>query len=392
MALEISQGIFSIGVSDPDMRFFDVVVPTAFGSSYNSYLVQGNSATAIVETVHAKKTPEYISNLQKVCDISQVDYIVMNHTEPDHSGSLQALLSLAPKAKVVGSASAIKFLKKITNSDFESIAATNALKLDLGGKTLQFIISPNLHWPDSMFTYVPENRTLFTCDFLGAHYYEENHPLFSKISKPDDYDTALKVYYDCIFSPFKKFVLSGLQKIDGLDISLICPSHGPILDGDFSKVMEKYKIWSEEPDAANSAVIAYASSYGYTKSLAEAAAEVLKEHAYAVKMFDLGITPVEVAAAEADKAKLLLIGSPTFNRDAILPVWEFIARLSAISNAKKKVGVFGSYGWSGEAVPLVAGHLKLLKYDVCGDGFRAVFKPSSEEIGEMKAYVESCLR
>lgn len=391
MALEISSGIFSVGVSDPDMRVFDVVVPTAFGSSYNAYLVRGEKATALVETVHEKKCDEFLKNIQTVCGFSEIDYIVMNHTEPDHSGSLLELLKLAPQAKIVASASAIKFLKKITNSEFESITATNSLRIDLGGKTLEFLIAPNLHWPDSMFTYIPENKALFTCDFLGAHYYEENHPLFSKIASMDNYNVSLKVYFDCIFSPFKKFVQNGLQKIAPLDLSLVCPSHGPILDDGIQKVIDTYAQWSVLEEPSKFAVIAYASAYGYTRLLAEAAETTLKECGFSVKLFDLGVTPPEIVASEANKASLIFIGSSTFNRDALLPVWEFVVHLSSIINVNKKVGVFGSYGWSGEGVPLLVEHLKQKKYNVCGEGFRAVFKPSETEISAMKEYVKSCL-
>lgn len=390
MSLEVSSGIFSVGVADPDLRFFDIVVPTAFGSSYNAYLVRGEKAVALVETVHEKGEAEYFKNIEALCDLSKIDYIVLNHTEPDHSGSLAKLLSHAKNAKVVASASALKFLKKITNLEFESITATNALKLDLDGKTLQFIIAPNLHWPDSMFTYVEENRLLFTCDFLGAHYYEENHPLFSKVARPDNYRAALKVYYDCIFSPFKKFVLSGLEKISTLDLQIVCPSHGPILNENISQIAELYRAWSTVETSAQSAVIAYASAYGYTRKLAQAAEVTLKAKGYAVKMFDLGVTPPEIAAAKASQASLILIGSSTFNKTAVLPVWEFVSHLPTI-DVKKKVGVFGSYGWSGEAVPQLVSHLKQLKYDVCGEGFRAVFNPSDEEIAGINAYVESCI-
>lgn len=391
MSLEISSGIFSVGVADPDLRYFDIVVPTAFGSSYNAYLVSGEKAVALVETVHEKGETEYFKNVEALCDPAKIDYIILNHTEPDHSGSLKKLLSLAKNAKVVASASALKFLKKITNLEFESITATNALKLDLGGKTLQFIIAPNLHWPDSMFTYVAENQLLFTCDFLGAHYYEENHPLFSKISKPENYKTALKVYFDCIFSPFKKFVLSGLEKIEKLDLQTVCPSHGPILNENISQVAELYRSWSSAESSPQSAVIAYASAYGYTQKLAQIAEATLKAKDYAVKMFDLGVTPPEIAAAKAAQASLILIGSPTFNRSAVLPVWEFVSHLPTVLDSKKKVGVFGSYGWSGEAVPLLVSHLKQLKYDVCGEGFKAVFNPSEAELAAMSAYVETCL-
>ncbi|MFA6835005.1 MAG: FprA family A-type flavoprotein [Fibrobacteraceae bacterium] len=388
-ALEISKGIFSVGVTNPDLRIFDIVIPTQFGSTYNAYLVKGEKALALIDTVHSEKSSEYLTDLQNVCDLSKVDYIVMNHTEPDHSGSLEKLLELAPNAKVVGTVAALKFLRAICNRDFPSITVKDGMVVDLGGKTLEFIVAPNLHWPDSMFTYVKENKLIFTCDFLGAHFC--GAPMLSEVLNLDDYKSSLKLYFDCIFAPFKKFVQNGLKKIDSLNLEFVCPSHGPILDTEICQTIETYHKWSEEKSVGNTAVIAYCSAYGYTKDLARVANDVLHAHGYTVHSFDLGVTPAPLAANAANEAKLFLIGSPTLNKDALPPVWYFIAHLSAITAPKKKVGVFGSYGWTGEAVPHIVDHLKQMKFNVQGEGFRVNFKPSANELEKMKAYVEALL-
>ena len=387
-ALEFSPRIFSVGVANPNMRTFDIVMHTDFGTTYNAYCVRGESKMALIETVHACKWDEYLENLSSVCDVSKVDYIVMNHTEPDHSGSLAKLLELAPQATVVATVAALRFLKAICNRDFKSITVKDGMTIDLGGKTLRFIVAPNLHWPDSMFTYVPENKVIFTCDFLGAHYCE-TRSLLSQMQHISEYEDAFRHYFECIFEPFKKFVLAGLSKMQPFEIEKVAVSHGPILDTGIAHAMELYKKWSTPETGGKFAVIAYVSAYGYTRMLADVARKELESKGFGVKIFDLTKTPAAEAAAAAMSADVFLLGSPTINRDALPNVWDFIAHLDAVNVAGKHAGVFGSYGWTGEAVPALASRLAFLKCKVAGEGFRANFKPSDGELEGMRAYASA---
>ena len=218
-SLELKKDIYWIGSLDPDLRIFDIIMDTKFGTTYNSYIVKGSEKTAIFETVKVKFFDEYLKKIEQYVDPRKIDYIVVDHTEPDHAGSVEKFLDYAPNAKIVGSQSAIDFLKEIANKDFEYIVVNHGDILNLGNKTLKFISAPFLHWPDSIYTYIPEDKMLVTCDSFGSHY-SWDEILYSKIPKEkmEDYESALLYYYTAIFSPFKGYVLQALEKIKDFDI------------------------------------------------------------------------------------------------------------------------------------------------------------------------------
>lgn len=195
--LKVTDGVTWIGAQDHKLRVFDIIMHTEFGTSYNSYLVKGSEKTAVIETVKLKFIDEFIEKLTSEIDVNDIDYIIVDHTEPDHVGSVEELLKLSPNAKVVGSATAIRFLRAIANTEFESIIVSTNDEIDLGDKTLQFISAPFLHWPDSMYTYLKEDKVLFTCDSFGSHY-AFDEVFISKLTNYEDYNKALKYYFDMI--------------------------------------------------------------------------------------------------------------------------------------------------------------------------------------------------
>lgn len=393
MKNEIRKDIFSVGVLNPTLRTFDVLMRTEYGSSYNVYLVKGQNKTALIESVHRDFFDEFMEKLNDVVDPAEIDYIILNHTEPDHSGSLGRILEKAPNAVVVATSTALRFLKNIVNAEFSSLVANDDLVLDLGGRTLQFKTAPNLHWPDSMFTYLPEEKMIFTCDFLGAHYCETQLEL-SKVYNPELYEEAFKFYFDSIFTPFKKFVVSGLKKIEGLEINFVATSHGPAIDSKeaFEKARDLYIKWSApEEDPGLTATVVYVSAYGYTKRLAlEIVGELKKAH-FKVELFNLAYDDPNDAAAAALKSKLFFVGSSTINRNALPPIWNFLTGMDAIALGGKTVGVFGSYGWSGEGVPALKSYLTQMRCKVVGDGFKAIFNPSALEISGVKEYANMAI-
>ncbi|WP_162001097.1 FprA family A-type flavoprotein [Akkermansia muciniphila] len=208
-AIEVCKGIHSVGVLNPNMRVFDVVMKTEYGTSYNSYLVEGDHKKALIETVHHRYFNQYIQNIEQVCPLNEIDYVILNHNEPDHSGSLAMLMEKIPNATVVLSQAGSVYNKNITNrTDLKVQVAKSGDVIDLGGKTLSFVSAPFLHWPDSMFTYVKEDKLVFTCDFLGSHYCEPTmHD--QEITYLEKYKFAFKGYYDAIFGPFKPYVIAG---------------------------------------------------------------------------------------------------------------------------------------------------------------------------------------
>ena len=378
---KITDSVYYVGVLNPNLRVFDIVMRTDFGTSYNSYIVKAEK-TALIEACHASFFDSYLENIKQVCDLNSIDYIVLNHTEPDHSGSLAQLLKLIPNAKVVCSKAASIYLKNITNMDLDFIIVKDKDELDLGNKKLKFINAPFLHWPDSMFTYLEDEKILFTCDFLGAHYCEP-YIFDYKIKFDDKYELALKNYFDAIFGPFKKYVVDGLEKISDIEIDFACTSHGPVLTKNkLSFVIEKYKQWSNvEKNSVKTIPIFYCSAYGNTLKLAQNIKEgILSQINADVQIYNIIDYDIGYLHSKLNSSDAFLIGTPTINRDAVAPIWNLLAGLDAVNNQKKCAAVFGSFGWSGEAVGFVNDRLRNLKLNVFENGFKINFVPSEQEL------------
>ncbi len=380
---ELKDNIYYIGALNPNLRVFDIIMATEYGTSYNAYLIKGEK-TAVVETVHDRFSKSYFESINEITSVDKIDYVIFNHTEPDHSGSLINLLQANPSIKVVGTNAAIKNLTNITNTTFDSIVVKTGDTIDLGNDmVLEFITAPNLHWPDSMFTYLKSHKTVFTCDFLGAHYCE---PAITDedIAYPDAYQGAFKNYYDAIMSPFKKFVLDGLEKLKALDFDMVCTSHGPVLKESISKAMEQYSEWSTLAPHEKTATIFYVSAYGYTKIMAEAFEEELNSLGIKTKAYDIIKHDMCELVEKIESSDAILLGSPTINRDAVKPVWDILSLTDAVSNRGKPTLIFGSYGWSGEACKLLSERAKGLSLNVYEETPKVCFMPRESDIENIK--------
>ncbi|WP_010237410.1 FprA family A-type flavoprotein [Clostridium arbusti] len=390
-ALEVKKDIYWVGALDPGLRIFDIIMYTPFGTTYNSYVVKGENKTAVFETVKEKYFDEYLERLESLnVNIANIDYIIVDHTEPDHAGSVAKILEISKNAKVVGSSTAIKFLKGIVNRPFDYIEVKDGDTIDLGGKTLKFISAPLLHWPDSMYTYIPEDKTLITCDSFGCHYCSEE--MFDdKIENYEDYLEALKYYFDGIMGPFKPYVLRAYEKIKDLPIDFVCTGHGPILRKNHKKVIELYKKWASENTLdPKKVVICYVSAYGYTKSLAEKISEGIQATGnFNVELLDVIYNEQDDVIKKITEAGGVLFGSPTINSDALKPILDLLNILNPIIHGGKIAAAFGSYGWSGEAVPNIERRLKELRLDVLTPGLKVNFKPSEEEFISAYKFGES---
>lgn len=383
---KITDNVWSVGVLNPNLRVFDIIMKTEYGTSYNAYLVKGTEKTALIETVHFNFFDEYIDNVKSIVDISTIDYVILNHNEPDHSGSLVKILELNPNITVITSIAGNKYLQAIVNGSYNSKIVKNGDNIDLGGKFLTFIPAPFLHWPDSMFTYLSEDKIIFTCDFLGCHY-TEPRVFDNKIIYQDYYDDAFQYYYKAIFGPFKEYVLAGLDKLEKLDFHTVCPSHGPVLVENVSECIAKYRRWSQiKKNDPKKVLIFYVSAYGYTRKMASAIYDVIIAKGYDVEILDVINNDFSSIMEKIENADALMIGSPTINRDALKPIWDVLSAIDPISNKGKPVGVFGSYGWSGEAVNMIIQRLNSLKLNVFGSGIRVNFLPDEENIALIKDY------
>jgi flavorubredoxin len=381
---QITSNISWVGVQDPDLRTFDIIIPTDWGTTYNAYLIQGEQ-TALVETVKEAFFGQYLENLRSLTDLCKIDYIILNHTEPDHTGALARLLPLLPNVTVVGSRSAIQFAKAICNQDFKSLVVGDGDTLSLGKMTLRFISAPFLHWPDSIFTYVQEEQVLFTCDAFGCHYCPPAGQLFD--DEVGDFLPALRVYYQAIMGPFKSYVLKAVQKIEDLPVQVIAPSHGPVLRHDPWKYVHIYRDWSVgKAIPEKSVAIGYVSAYGFTRLLAETIADQLLRLGAEVNLFDISTVSPEQAGTAFRESAGVLIGSPTLNRDAVPPIWEALTHTGAIENRNKPAAAFGAYGWSGEAVPMVMKRLRSLGFKVMEPGLKVNFRPSQDDLTQAKEF------
>jgi len=385
--MKLKNDLYYVGIMDKDLKVFDIIMETEFGTTYNSYILMGNDKVALFETAKAKFFDDYLEKIKEIVSVSKIDYIIMEHTEPDHAGSIAKLLELNPGIEVIGTVAAIRNLSNIINKEFNSHVVKENDILSLGDKTIRFIMAPNLHWPDTMYSYVEEDKVLITCDSFGAHFCCDK-VLRSMVEDEEGYFRAVKYYYDNIMGPFKPFLLKALDKINGLDIDMICTGHGPVLDCKIEEMKESYREWSTviNPNTKKTVVITYVSAYGYTKQMADIIGKAIQDYDdINVKMFDLVEDSAVDALEEIQFADGLLFGSPTILGDALKPIWDVLTTMLPQIHSGKYAAAFGSYGWSGEGVPNITARLCQLKMKV-QDGLKICFKPSEVEIEKCKEF------
>ena len=384
----LKDNIFSVGVKDPELRAFDIIMETKRGTTYNSYVIN-DEKVALVDICKNGFYNEFKGNLKEVIGDKKVDYVIVQHTELDHSGTIKMLIKDYPEIIVVGTRSALNFLDNIINEPFNRLEAKE--ELNLGSTTLQFIAAPNLHWPDTMFTYVKEENILFTCDFTGCHYCPEKS--IEEVGE-EEYFAEMKYYFECIMGPFKPFVQKGLEKIKNLDIDIMAPSHGPIHKGEnVAKALKLYEEWAIiEPVNPKKVEIFYITAYRNTGNMANYLKEKLEEKGFEAGVHEITSMPIEEAIKLIEKAKGVMVGSPTINSDAVKPAWDLLSLVNPIINRGKAAMAFGSFGWSGEGVPMLTDRLKSLKFKVVEGGLKFKFVPSEEDYKKADEIVEDFIK
>jgi flavorubredoxin len=386
--IDITKDVKWIGVLDYDIRTFDIVMHTDYGTTYNSYFINAEKK-AIIEASKEKFSKVHLEKLKSVVAPADIQYIILDHTEPDHSGNMGELLDLIPSAVVVGSGNAIRYLSDIINKPFNSHVVKDGDTLDLGNKTLRFISAPNLHWPDTMFTYLEEDKILFTCDVFGAHFC--SYEMFNDFSI--EYLESFKYYFDIILKPFSRFMLKAVEKIRPLEIDIICPGHGPVHNKSWKEIVdltEKFALEYVTLTAAKevkNVLVTYVSAYGYTKLMAEQIVDGIRnvENMNAVITDIENISPGELES-EIILADAIIIGSPTINQNTLLPVYKLFALINPLRDKGKIGGAFGSYGWSGEAPKIIFENLRNLKLKVFEEPLSQKFFPDNEKSSALKEY------
>jgi flavorubredoxin len=385
--LDVTADVKWIGVLDPGLRIFDIVMETKYGTTYNSYFINAQKKT-IVETVKERFGDVYLQKLKTLVNPKEIEYIIINHTEPDHSGSLGKLLKIAPKAKVVGSGNTIRYLNDLLGFDFPNITVKDGQTIDLGNKTIRIISAANLHWPDSTYTYLEEDKVLFTCDSFGAHYC--NEAMYDDMV--GNYDDAFKYYFDVILKPFSRFMLKAIEKIRPLEIKAICTGHGPILRSNWKKYVDLSEELSrqtfllcERPRV----FIPYVSAYGKTAMIAKKIAEgIRKAGDIEVNVSDIEKMTISQIDEYISKSTGILIGSPTINKNTLLQIYQVFAVINPIRDKGKLAAVFGSYGWSGEAAKIIHDNLSNLKLKMFEEDFTIKFTLHEKDFERCLAFGE----
>ena len=388
---KLNDSLYWVGVLDKDLRVFDIIMYTEFGTTYNSYVLKGSEKTALFESAKEKFFDDYIETVKQITPVEDIEYVIVNHTEPDHAGSIEKLVELNPSIKVVGSATAISFLKHIVNGDFYSIVVDDGDTLSLGDKTIRFHSVPSLHWPDTIYSEIIEDQVLVTCDSFGSHYAHDGI-LRSTVTDYEGYMRATKYYFDNILGPFKQPHMANALRLVREEIKpvLICPGHGPVLDSDLEDIYEKYQEWCGETyeNKIKKVVIPHVSAYGYTSQLAEKIAEGIESRGgFEVKLFDLVTDSKEEVLGEIAVADGILFGTPTILQEALNPIWDLTINMYPPIHGGKFAAAFGSYGWSGEGVPHITERLKQIGLKVM-EGFRVRLKPSERDL--IDAYDFGC--
>ncbi|MFH1231731.1 MAG: FprA family A-type flavoprotein [Planctomycetota bacterium] len=355
---EIKPNIYSVGAIDWDRRLFDELIPLPEGTSYNSYLIKGSEKTALIDTVDPTKESVLIENL-KALGIKHIDYVISHHGEQDHSGAIPKVLEVYPDAKVVTNQKCKEMLKDLLLiPDNKFIGVKDRETISLGDKTLEFILTPWVHWPETMVTYLKEDKILFSCDFFGSHLatselYVTDEPLVYR---------SAKRYYAEIMMPFRTIIKKNLEKIKDLVIEIIAPSHGPIYPKP-SFIIDAYRDWISD-EVKNEVLIPYISMHGSTQKMVDYFVDALMKRNITVKPFNLTKTDIgELAMALVD-ASTIVIGSPTvlIGPHPVIVYGTYLA--NALRPKAKFASLIGSFGWGGKMAEHITGMLTNLKVEI----------------------------
>lgn len=385
---DVRPGVQWVGAIDWDRRLFDALIPLPDGTSYNSYLVRGSDKTALIDAVDNTMQDVLIENL-RATGIKRLDYIVSQHAEQDHSGTIKKLIELYPEAKVVASSKCIDLLIAFSLVPKERVQEIkDGEKISLGNKILEFIHAPWVHWPDTIFTYLAEDKILFTCDFVGSHLATSD--LYG-VDEAKVYESA-KRYFAEIMMPFRPNIQKHLERIKDLKIDVIAPSHGPLYSHP-QFILDAYRDWSSD-NVKNEVVLPYVSMHGSTKTMVDYFVEALIARGIAVRRFDLTRTDLgELAEALVDAATIV-VGSSTILVGAHPTVLYAVILANALRPKTKFASIIGSYGWGGKMVDQIKAAIPNLKVELIEpvmikgypkeEDFRALDKLADEILAKHK--------
>jgi len=355
---EIKPNVYYVGVIDWDRRLFDELIPLPDGTSYNSYLIKGSEKVALIDTVDPSKKDGLLNNLAKI-GVKKIDYVIAHHAEQDHSGTIPTILGHYPEARVVTNQKCKEFLEELLLiPEDKFLVIKDGQTLSLGDKTLQFILTPWVHWPETMVTYLKEDKILFSCDFLGSHL-ASSHLFVSDEAKV--YESA-KRYYAEIMMPFRSAIKKNLAKINSLKIDIIAPSHGPIYNRP-EFIIKPYQDWTSD-EVKNEVIIPYISMHGSTEKMVSYFINALIDKGITVKPFNLTQTDIGQLAIALVDAASIVISTPTVLTGPHPLVLYATYLANALRPKLKFASIIGSYGWGGKTVDIIASLLTNIKAEI----------------------------
>ena len=377
--VELKPGIYWVGGIDWNLRNFHGYM-TPRGSTYNAYLIV-DEKIVLVDTVKHYMFDEMLARIKAIIDPSKIDIIVSNHVEMDHSGCISKMLAIAPNAKIVTSVQGEKGLKRHFKEDWNFQVAQSGDTINIGKRNLHFVHIPMVHWPDSMVTYIPEDKILLSNDAFGQHI-ATSERYDSQVDWGIAKEEAAK-YYANIVLPYGTQVTKALEVLGGLEIDIIAPSHGLMWKEHIPDILAEYVKWSaHEPE--NKALIVYDTMWGSTEKMAWKLAEGFEEAGVSVKVYNLKHSDISEIMTHVLTAKYILIGSPTLNNGYMPTIGAFLTYVKGLK-PRRKIGLaFGSYGWSGQAAGMIAEEMKNIGWEMPLEKLRITYIPDDEELEGVK--------
>ncbi|AAL80818.1 MBL fold hydrolase [Pyrococcus furiosus DSM 3638] len=359
-SVKLLDGVYWVGVKDWSRRIFDSLIPLPEGTSYNAYLVVGNEKSALIDTVNPGFERELEEKVSEIVPLKEIDYVVMNHAEPDHAGAIPYIMERNKKALLITTEKGKELAKAYYNvPDERIIVVKDGDEVDLGGKTLRFIEAPWLHWPETMFTYLVEDKVLFPCDFFGAH---TAHGLYDD-EVPSIIEYAQR-YFGEIMMPFAGMAKRAMEKLKGLEIKMIAPSHGPIYRNP-ERILKAYESWVNG-ETREKVLVAYVSMWGSNREMAKELADLLVAKGIDVKVYDLVSADIGELAKDLVDSRAIVLAAPTVLGSAH-PLAVYAAYLvKALRPPAKYAVLIGSHGWHGRSIDAILEILKGANFEVLG--------------------------
>ncbi len=379
--IEITPGIYWIGVNDRTTDLFEGLWPiTQEGVSYNSYLID-DEKKAIIDLSKALKTDEFFDQIDQVTDISQLDYIIINHMEPDHSGVLRTLLRIAPQVTILGTQKTRSMLESFYGITSGVEVVQDGDTLQLGRHSLKFVYAPFVHWPETMMTYETSQEILFSCDAFGSYGALRGSIFDDEYDDPEFYEQEALRYYVNIVSVFSKPVLKAIEKLANVPVSIIAPSHGLVWRANPQRIVELYKQWAEYATGPTElgVTLIYGSMYGNTEKMMNAIAHGISQESVPLAIFDVNHTHVSYILPSMWTQRGVMVGAPTYEGSLFPPMAQVLTMAATKRVRNKQVARFGSYGWSGGAQRHFERLIEPLQWELT-ESFEFVGSPSNEDL------------